>query len=114
MTYEVIPQVKTEIERLSKANFIKTITYVEWLSNIVPVVKKNRKIRVWIYYRNLNLASPKDEYYMLVVDLLVDFVAQNGILSFMDGHAGYNQIFLAESDMHKITFRCPGVLGTYE
>lgn len=51
---------------------------------------------------------------MLVVNLLVDSVAQNGILSFMDGHAGYNQIFLAKNDIHKTAFRCSGALGTYE
>ncbi|KAM1846900.1 hypothetical protein ACFX14_011250 [Malus domestica] len=32
----------------------------------------------------------------------------------MDGHAGYNQIFIAEVDVHKTAFRCPGALGTYE
>ncbi|KAB2602784.1 hypothetical protein D8674_003789 [Pyrus ussuriensis x Pyrus communis] len=36
------------------------------------------------------------------------------LLSFMDGHAGYNQIFIAEADVHKTAFRCPGALGTYE
>lgn len=61
MTYEIIPQVKAEIERFLKAKFIRTVRYVEWLSNIVFVVKKNGKIRVCIDYRILNLASPKDE-----------------------------------------------------
>ncbi|KAM1611353.1 hypothetical protein ACFX1X_000146 [Malus domestica] len=32
----------------------------------------------------------------------------------MDGHAGYNQIFIAEADVHKTAFRCPEALGTYE
>ncbi|KAM1682957.1 hypothetical protein TB2_033675 [Malus domestica] len=36
------------------------------------------------------------------------------MLSFMDGHAGYNQIFIAEADVHKTTFRCPKALETYE
>lgn len=72
MTYEIIPQVKPEIERFLKAKFIRIVRYVEWLSNIVFVVKKNGKIRVCIDYRNLNLASPKDEYLMPIVDLFVD------------------------------------------
>lgn len=42
-----------------------------WLSNIVPVVKKNEKIRIYKDFRNLNLASPKDEYPMLIADLMV-------------------------------------------
>jgi hypothetical protein len=32
----------------------------------------------------------------------------------MDGNAGYNQIFMAEEDIHKTTFRCPGHVGLYE
>lgn len=34
-------------------------------------VKKNGKIRVCIAFINLNLASPKDEYPMLIADLMV-------------------------------------------
>lgn len=51
---------------------------------------------------------------MPLVDLLVDLVAQNGMLSFVNSHAGYNQIFLTENDIYKTAFRCPGALGTYK
>ena len=96
--------VKEEIERLFKACFIRIARYVEWLSNIVPVMKKNGKLRVCIDFRNLNLATPKDEYPMPVADLLVDSVAKSRILSFMDGHAGYNQIFMNPNDREKTAF----------
>jgi len=33
---------------------------------------------------------------MPVADLLVDATAGHQIISFMDGNAGYNQIFMAE------------------
>ncbi|XP_072087277.1 uncharacterized protein [Arachis hypogaea] len=49
-----------------------------------------------------------------MLDILIDFVADNKILSFMDGYSSYNQIFMAEDDVSKIAFRCPGDLGTYE
>jgi hypothetical protein len=32
----------------------------------------------------------------------------------MDGNAGYNQIFMAEEDILKAAFRCPGHVGLYE
>ena len=50
----------------------------------------------------------------LISDLLIDVAANHEMLSFMDGHTGYNQIFIAEADVHKTAFRCPGALGTYE
>ena len=56
----------------------------------MPVVKKNGKMRVYIDFRNLNLATPKNEYPMSIVDLLIDNSAGQQILSMMDGHFGYN------------------------
>ncbi|MGV7716419.1 hypothetical protein PJL11_28615, partial [Mycobacterium kansasii] len=50
-------------------------------------------------FRNLNLTTPKDEYPMPIVDLLVDSSAGHMILSMMDGHSGYNQICIAEEDV---------------
>ncbi|GKU99938.1 hypothetical protein SLEP1_g12712 [Rubroshorea leprosula] len=90
MSPKVILKVKEEVERLHKVGFIRIARYSEWLSNIVPVVKKNGKLRVCIDFWNLNLVTPKDEYPMPVADLLVDGVARHRILSFMDGHSGYN------------------------
>ncbi|GKV29945.1 hypothetical protein SLEP1_g38818 [Rubroshorea leprosula] len=114
MFAEVILKVKEEIERLVKAGFIRTSRYAEWLSNVVPVLKKNRKLRVCVEFRNLNLATPKDEYPMPIVDLLVNGVAHHKILSFMDGHSGYNQIFIVDANVPKTTFRCPSAIGTFE
>ncbi|KAM1863353.1 hypothetical protein ACFX14_003715 [Malus domestica] len=111
---EVQLGIKDELVRLLKAGFIRIARYVEWLANIVPVLKKNGALRICIDFRNLNLATPKDEYPMPISDLLIDAVASHAILSFMDGHAGYYQIFIAEADVHKTAFRCPGALGTYE
>ena len=114
MANEVVLKVKEEIERLLQAGFIRPARYVEWLSNIVPVLKKNGKLRVCIDFRNLNTASPKDEYPMPIADVLVDGVAGHKIFSFMDRHSSYNQIFIAEEDVHKTAFRCPGSIGTFE
>lgn len=32
----------------------------------------------------------------------------------MNGHSGYNQIFIAEEDMHKTALRCQGAIGIFE
>lgn len=106
--------IKEEITRLYEAKFIRPCRYPEWVSNIVPVIKKNGKLRVCIDFRPLNKATPKDDYPMPIADLLVDAAAGHQIISFMDGNAGYNQIFMAEEDISKTAFRCPGAIGLYE
>ncbi len=67
-----------------------------------------------IDFRDLNNATPKDEYPMPVVDQLVDAASWHKILRFMDGNAGYNQIFMAEENIFKIAFRCPSAIGLFE
>ncbi|XP_072073852.1 uncharacterized protein [Arachis hypogaea] len=111
---EINVKIKEEIERLIKAKFIRPARYVEWVSNIVLVMKKNGKLRVCIDFRDLNNATQNDEYFMPIADMLIDFAAENEVFSFMDGYSGYNQIFIAEDDMAKTAFRCPEALGTYE
>ena len=47
-------------------------------------------------FRDLNRATPKDEYPMPVAETLINAAAGHKMLSFMDGNAGYNQIFMAQ------------------
>ncbi|XP_028093421.1 uncharacterized protein LOC114293538 [Camellia sinensis] len=108
MSPEVVQKENEEIARLLKIGFIRTARYVEWLSNIVPVIKKNDKLRVCIDFRNLNLTTLRDEYPLHIVDLLVDNLAGHGILSMMDGHSSYNQIYIVKEDVRKIAFRLYG------
>jgi hypothetical protein len=51
---------------------------------------------------------------MLAAETLINAAADNKILSFMDGNAGYNQIFLAPEDIHKTAFKVPDVVGLIE
>nr|KYP72862.1 Transposon Ty3-G Gag-Pol polyprotein [Cajanus cajan] len=111
---EVIEKIKGEIERLLKAKFIRTSRYPDWISNIVPVIKKNGKLRVCIDFRDLNMATPKDEYPMPIAENMIDAAADNEIMSLLDGYSGYNQIYIAANDVSKTAFRCPGALGVYE
>jgi hypothetical protein len=86
--------VKEEINQLLDAKFIRPCRYADWISNIVPIEKK--KLRVCIDFRDLNKATPKDEYPMPIADFLVNSSSRHRVLSFLDGNAGYNQIFMTE------------------
>jgi hypothetical protein len=64
--------------------------------------------------RDLNRATPKDEYPIPVAETLINATAGNKILSFMYGNASYNQNFMATEDIHKTAFRVPGAVGLFE
>jgi hypothetical protein len=65
-------------------------------------------------FRDLNRATPKDEYPMPVAETLINAAASHKILSFMDGNASYNQIVMAPEDVYKTAFRVPGAVGLFE
>ncbi|RVW20699.1 Retrovirus-related Pol polyprotein from transposon 297 [Vitis vinifera] len=96
--------VKEEIQKQLSVGFISVVEYPEWLANVVPVPKKDGKVRVCVDFRDLNKASPKDDFPLPHIDLLVDGTAGHSMLSFMDGFSGYNQILMAPEDMEKTTF----------
>jgi hypothetical protein len=80
----------------------------------VLVEKESGKLRVCIDFRNLNRATPKDEYPMPIADTLINNASGNRIISFLDGNTGYNQIFMVEKDASKTAFICPGFIGLFE
>jgi hypothetical protein len=103
------------VEQLLDARFIRPCRYTEWVSNIILMERKNTdKIRVCIDFHNLNKATPKDEYPMAIDEMLINNASGHRVISFLDGNAGYNQIFMTEDDMSKMTFRCPGFIGLFE
>jgi hypothetical protein len=114
MRTKVLEEVKKEIEKMVEAGSIRPCRYAKWISSIVPVQKKDGQWRVCVDFRDLNRATPKDEYPMPIAETLINTVVGNKILSFMDGNAGYNQIFMALEDIHKTTFRVPGAVGLFE
>nr|XP_023919258.1 uncharacterized protein LOC112030827 [Quercus suber] len=89
---DIEAQITQEVKKLLAAGFIKPIQHPRWLSNVVPVKKKNGQIRCCVDFRNLNKACPKDEFPLPNIDPLVDSAARSSMFSFMDGYSGYNQI----------------------
>jgi ribonuclease HI len=104
---EVEAQITQEVKKLLAAGFIKPIQHPRWLSNIVPVKKKNGQIRCCVDFRNLNKACPKDEFPLPNMDLLIDSAVGSAMFSFMDGFSGYNQIRMSPRDAEKTAFRTP-------
>ena len=81
---EIEKQIVKEVQKFMATGFIKPIQHPRWLSNIVPVKKKNGQIRCCVDFRNLNKVYLKDKFPLPNMDLLLDSVAGNAIFSFMD------------------------------
>ena len=64
-----------------------------------------------VNFRDLNKGSPKDDFPLPHIDILVDNTTGHALLSFMDGFSRYNQIKMALEDMEKTSFITPW--GTY-
>ncbi|RDX64127.1 Retrovirus-related Pol polyprotein from transposon gypsy, partial [Mucuna pruriens] len=85
MKSEVALKIKEEVEKQWNAGFLAVAEYPQWVANIV----------------DLNRASPKDNFPLPHIDMLVDNMAQQAFYSFMDSFSGYNQIRMAEEDRKK-------------
>ena len=71
---ELLTQIEVEVNKLIKTSFIREVKYPTWISNTVPMKKKNGKIYVCIDFRDLNDACPKDDCPILITKLMVDAI----------------------------------------
>jgi hypothetical protein len=99
--------IKIEVEKFLKVGFIYPIHLTQWVSNPVPVNKKQGMIHVCTNFCDLNKACPKDNFPTPLIDQIIDECAGCEAFSFMDGFSGYNQIQIKPKDQHKTKFICP-------
>ena len=86
---------------------MKVIHYPPWITNIVSMPKKDVKGRMCVDYRDLSRSSPKDDFPLPHIDVLVDNTSHSKVFSFMDGFSGYNKNKMALEDMEKTMFIMP-------
>lgn len=55
-------QIKFELNKPFKAKIIFPVGHYQWVSNMVPIRKKNKDIRICIDFRNLNKSCQKDNF----------------------------------------------------
>lgn len=82
--------IKYEIDKLKQAGFIYPIEYAIWVSNLVPILKKQGTICVCTDFHDMNKACPKDNFPTPFIEQIIDEYAAHEVLSFMDGFYRYN------------------------
>eukprot|EP00253_Pinus_taeda_P026383 PITA_26383 len=104
-------QIKSELNKLLKAKIIFPVRHSNWVSNMVPIRKKNGDIRICIDFKNLNKASQKDNFPLPTMEQILHSIVGSDLMSFLDGFSRYNQILVHPDDRLKTTFRTKW--GTY-
>ncbi|XP_016752398.1 uncharacterized protein [Gossypium hirsutum] len=84
MRPDVAVKIREEVRKQFDAGFLQVVNYSEWVANIVSVPKEDEKIRMCMDYRDLNKASPKDNFPLPHIDMLVDNTAGYSLFSFME------------------------------
>jgi hypothetical protein len=51
---------------------------------------------------------------MPIANVLINNTSRNRVISFLDGNARYNQIFMVEEDTSKTTIISPDFIGLFE
>ena len=87
---EMLLKIKQEVKKQLDAGFLEVSKYPQWVANIVPIPKKDGKVRMCVDYRDLKKASPKDNFSLPHIDTLVDNTAKHFLFPFMDEFLGYN------------------------
>ncbi|XP_075074454.1 uncharacterized protein LOC142162052 [Nicotiana tabacum] len=111
---ELVLQIEVEVNKLIGAGFIREVKYPSWISNIVPIKKKNGQIRVCVDFQDLNKACPKDDFPLPIIELMVDATTGHEAMSFMDGSSGYNQIRMSPKDKECTAFQTPKGIYCYK
>jgi len=110
----MIPEMEKEVNKLIEVGFICEVKYPTWIANIVPIRKKNGQLRVCVNFWDLNDACPKDDYLLLMTELMIDSTTGHEALSFMDCTTGYNKIQMKPNDQEATTFCTPKGIFCYK
>ena len=65
-------KIKEEVKKQLDVGFLEVSKYPQWVANIVPIPKKDGKVRMCVDYRDLNRANSKENFPLPYIDTLVD------------------------------------------
>ena len=68
-------KIKEKAEKQYNAGFLRVVNYLEWLANVIPVPKKDGKVRMCVDFQDLNKTSPKDDFPLPHINITIDNTA---------------------------------------
>jgi len=96
--------VKHDIDKLLVVKLIQPIEEVTWLSPIVVVLKKNRKLGICVDFKKFNKATKTNACPFPFSNEVLNTITRYQAYSFLNGYSRYHQIFITPKNRYKTTF----------
>ena len=106
--FPIMGKVKEELDKMERADIISKVTQpTDWCSPIVPVIKKNGRIRICIDLKRLNKAVKRPHYMLPNLDDIAPALKDSKLFTTLDASSGFLQIPLEQSSALYTTFITP-------
>lgn len=108
----MLDELRQYLKQMLDAGVIRE-SHSPWMSNVVPVRKKDGKLRVCIDYRELNKRTIRDAHAIPRIEDILDQLNGKKYFSVVDLKSGYWQVEVDERDKQYTAFTV-GALGLWE
>ena len=106
--FPLMNAVRTELDRMINNDVIQPVEEpTEWCSAMVPVVKKNGKVRICVDLKDVNKAVKRPHYSLPTFDDIAPRLAGSTVFTTLDAASGFWQIPLHEESQPLTTFITP-------
>ena len=104
MPYALREKVEAELERLLQAGVIEPVRSADWAAPIVPVMKRDGRVRICGDYKmTVNLAAMVETYPLPRVEDLLSSIGNGKVFTKLDLANAYTQLELAEESKALVT-----------
>ncbi len=106
--FPLLPKVEEELQRMLKSGIIEEVTEAtDWCAPMVPVIKKNGKVKICVDLKKLNEAVKRERFILPTLEDILPQLSGSCIFSTLDASSGFWQIPLDASCRKLTTFITP-------
>lgn len=109
--FAIKDRVEQEIDRLVKENVLRPVSFSEWATPVVPIIKKNGAVRLCGDYRStVNQATESDTYPMPTASEVFAIISGGKFYTTLDLDRAYTQVVVTDATARLLTLNtCKGL-----